>query len=83
MFWRNVRAPKCSKMHLAVKSVSYLGFDVSPAGTKPGKAKTQALLDMACEDMGCDPHAAARYAGMIGFFRSHLQDLRSSLAPSR
>ena len=75
-------AVKCSKVHLAKQDeIPYLGFMISSAGVKPGAAKTQALLDMVCEEMGTDPKAAARFAGMIGFFRSHVQNLHSTLAP--
>ena len=75
-------AVKCSKVHLAMQEdIPYLGFMISKDGVKPGASKTKALLDMVCEEMGTDPKAAARFAGMLGFFRSHLQNLHSTLAP--
>ena len=74
-------AVKCEKVHLAKREVPYLGFFVGASGTRPNPSKTAALLDMICEDMGSDPAAAARYAGMIGYYHRHLPDLHSTLAP--
>lgn len=61
--------------------MNYLGFRVSAAGTRPQAEKVTALTSMICEDMGFDPSAAARFAGMIGHYHRYLQDLHSILAP--
>ena len=53
-------AVRCDKVWLAYKEAPYLGFLVSENGTRPQPAKTAALLEMVCEDMGTDPSAAAR-----------------------
>ena len=74
-------AVRCDKVWLAYKEAPYLGFLVSENGTRPQPAKTAALLEMVCEDMGTDPSAAARYAGMIGFYHKFVQDLHSLLSP--
>ena len=74
-------AVKCSKMWLAMREAPYLGFMVGAYGTRPQASKTAALLDMVCEDMGRDPAAAARYAGMIGFYHKFISDLHTTLAP--
>ena len=74
-------AVRCDKVHLAMKQVMYLGFLVGENGTKPHPSKTAALMDMTVEAMGHDPAAAARYAGMIGFYHKFLPDLHSTLAP--
>ena len=74
-------AIKPSKFWLAMKEAPYLGFLVGGGGTRPQPEKVAALLDMACEDMGADPSAAARYSGMIGFYHRYLPGLHSILAP--
>ena len=74
-------AVRCDKVHLAMKQVMYLGFLVGTDGTSPHPSKTSALLDMSVQDMGLEPAAAARYAGMIGFYHKFLPDLNSTLAP--
>ena len=74
-------AAKCTKVWLAQKSVPYLGFSTSEEGMRPLTEKTAALLDMVCEDMGSDAKAAARYAGMLGFYSQFLPNLHSTLAP--
>lgn len=74
-------AVRCDKVHLAMSEVMYLGFLVGVNGTRPHPSKTQALLDMAVEDMGTDPSAAARYAGMLGFYSKFIPNLHVSLAP--
>ena len=64
-----------------MKQVMHLGFLVGNDGTSPHPSKTSALLDMTVQDMGLEPAAAARYAGMIGFYHKFFPDLNSTLAP--
>ena len=74
-------AVKCSKVWLAYREAPYLGFMVGKYGTRPQAAKTAAILDLLCEDMGTDPAAAARFAGMVGFYHKFIPNLHSCLAP--
>ena len=74
-------AVRCDKVHLAMKQVMYVGFQVGAEGTQPHPAKTKALLDMTIADMQTDPAAAARYAGMIGYYHKFVPNLHSVLAP--
>ena len=74
-------AVRCDKFHLAFREAPYLGFLCGQGGHRPQPAKTAALIDMIAEDMGVDASKASRYAGMIGFYRQHLPDLHSTLAP--
>ena len=41
---------------------------VGAYGTRPLPEKTQAIFDIAVSDMVGNPAAAARYAGMLGFY---------------
>ena len=72
---------RCDKVHVAMREVPYLGFIVGAYGTRPQPAKTKALLDMVCEAMGYDAAAAARYAGMIGYFHKFIRNLHVILSP--
>ena len=75
-------AVKCEKVHIGMTSVPYLGFDVGRDGTTPRPEKTKAILDMIYEDMRAGgATAAARYAGMIGFYHRFVPHLHSVLAP--
>ena len=75
-------AVRCDKVHLAMKQVPYLGFLVGEGGTQPLEEKTKAILEMAYEDMRCKGGAAAaRYAGMIGFYHRFIPNLHTVLAP--
>ena len=73
-------AVRCDKVHLAEDHVMYVGFQVGAGGTQPHPSKTKALLDMSVADMQGDPAAAARYAGMIGFYHKFIPNLHSTLA---
>lgn len=73
-------AVRCDKVHLAKDHVMYVGFQVGAGGTQPHPSKTKALLDMSVTDMQGDPAAAARYAGMIGFYHKFIPNLHSTLA---
>ena len=75
-------AVRCDKVHIAMKQVPYLGFLVGEGGTQPLEEKTKAILEMAYEDMRCKGGAAAaRYAGMIGFYHRFIPNLHTVLAP--
>ena len=70
-------AVRCDKCHIGMKEVPYLGFMVGAYGQRPMESKTQAILDIAVEDMRGNPGAAARYAGMLGFYSKFIPNLHS------
>jgi len=74
-------AVRCDKTHIGLTEVPHLGFMCGPYGTRPLAEKTQALFDLAVEDMWGNPSAAARYAGMLGFYSRFIPDLQQLLAP--
>ena len=75
-------AVKCEKVYIGMTSVPYLGFNVGRDGTTPRAEKTKAILDLVYEDMRVGGStAAARYAGMIGFYHRFIPNLHSVLAP--
>ena len=75
-------AVKCEKVYIGMTSVPYLGFNVGRDGTTPRAEKTKAILDLVYEDMRAGgATAAARYAGMIGFYHRFIPNLHSVLAP--
>ena len=75
-------AVKCEKVHIGMTSVPYLGFNVGRDGTSPREEKTKAILDLVYEDMRSGgATAAARYAGMIGFYHRFIPNLHSVIAP--
>tara|TARA_B110000046_G_scaffold47237_1_gene52291 strand:+ start:9491 stop:17443 length:7953 start_codon:yes stop_codon:yes gene_type:complete len=72
-------AVRCDKCHIGLKSVPYLGFMVGTYGTKPMASKTKAIVEMAIKHVIGDPAAAARFAGMMGFYSKFVPDLHSLL----
>ena len=73
-------AVKCDKFHLAFTEAPYLGFLCGQGGSRPMPSKTEALLAMQVSHMNDDPAAAARFAGMIGYYHQYIPDLHSTLA---
>ena len=74
-------AVRCDKVYVGLREISYLGFMVGAYGTRPLPEKTQAIFDMTIADMWGNPVAAARYAGMLGFYSRFIPDLRHLLTP--
>ena len=72
---------RADKLHLAMREVPFLGFICGGPGTRPDPTKLAPLLDMAIEQMGFDPAAASRFAGMIGVYYQFLPDLQVILEP--
>ena len=72
---------RCDKCHIGMREVPYLGFMVGAYGTRPLAEKTQAILDIAIKDIHNNPVAAARYAGMLGFYSRFIPDLQNLLHP--
>jgi hypothetical protein len=70
---------KASKGFLGMKEVKYFGVLVGKYGTKPDPQKIALLLDMAVEQLGVDGKAAARFAGMIGYYHKFIPHLHSKL----
>jgi hypothetical protein len=71
---------RCDKCHIGLKEVPYLGFMVGAYGTRPLPEKTQAILDIALDDMRNNPAVASRFAGMMGFYSRFIPDLQGALA---
>jgi hypothetical protein len=75
-------AVRCDKVHIAKQEVPYLGFLVNKQGTIPQREKTAAIVDLSFTDLLTGGSAAAaRYAGMIGFYHRFIPNLHSILAP--
>ena len=72
---------RADKVHLAMRETPFLGFIAGHGGTRPDPAKLAPLLDMTVAQMGCDPAAAARFAGMLGVYYQFLPDLNVILEP--
>ena len=72
---------RCDKVFIGMKEVPYLGFMVGAYGTRPLAEKTQAIFDIAIKDMIGNPAAAARYAGMLGFYSKFIPNLQIALGP--
>ena len=72
---------RCDKCHIGLKQVPYLGFMVGAYGTRPLPEKTQAIFDISVDSMIGNPAAAARYAGMLGFYSRFIPDAQTLLGP--
>ena len=72
---------RADKVHLAMRETPFLGFIAGFGGTRPDPEKTRPLLDLTLEQLGHDPAAAARFAGMLGVYHQFLPDLHMLREP--
>ena len=66
------------KCEFVKKSVSFLGYDISPRGIKPRKSKCEALEMVQPAETVKDLHS---FLGAIGFYRHHIRNFAKIAAP--
>lgn len=67
-----------SKCEFLMDKISYLGYEISATGIRPGDKKIQCVLNFPCPT---DQHTVRQFLGLVGYFRKFIRNFASLSHP--